>query len=140
MVRGVSVVRGLFRVALFSGNPANPAADYVLDGSPPSRVSPVPFHGSPGSSVTIRSSTEAIASSKRQSLSQLGYRVHFNQRPTDDEVLLDLRIEPPGSMLPPLLNEGLGDHSSGSTSAFTITFHFNTRVAPVTASDRRRGI
>jgi hypothetical protein len=34
----------------------------------------------------------------------------------------------------------LGNHSSGSTSTFTMTFHLALRVAPATSSERRSGM
>ena len=67
---------------------------------------------------------------KGEGLGQYWVREHLDQRPTDDQVLLDLRILDSRRDGPPGGNVILRDHASTSMGALTTNRHSRERTAP----------
>ena len=62
------------------------------------------------------------------------------QSAADDEILLDLCIGRPGRVSPPMGDVIPGDHWSGSTSTFTMSFQVASRLPPALLAARRSGV
>jgi hypothetical protein len=60
---------------------------------------------------------ECRAATKRQRIAQVHVRKYLDERATDDEILLDLKILDPRGYRPPFGNVVTWDHSSASTFA-----------------------
>jgi hypothetical protein len=56
---------------------------------------------------------------ERKSIAQDRMRENLDDRPADDQILLDLEVLDPGGMCPPLGDVVARDHSSASTLALT---------------------
>jgi hypothetical protein len=77
---------------------------------------------------------------ERQLFSEQGLAEYFNQRPTDNKVLLYLVTLRPGSLLLPFGDIGTIDQRSGSTSVLTKTCQRLFFLAPLIRAHGIRGV
>ena len=83
---------------------------------------------------------QGSATTKGQATRQLGNPVQLDDGTADDEILLDLRVEQPGSLRAPGRDVVPRDHASGSTSTLTMSFQPGRRTAPAVLAARRNGV
>ena len=83
---------------------------------------------------------ERGATPKGEAAGQVGNAEEFDQCPTDDKILLYLRVVRPGRAGTPGRDVVPGDHSSGSMSTFTMSLQFASRSAPTLVAARRKGV
>ena len=83
---------------------------------------------------------EGRPATEEQALRQPRHLEDLDERTADHEVLFDLRVGRPRCVRPPLGDLVPGDHRSGSTSAFTISFQAATRRPPAVFAARRSGV
>lgn len=80
------------------------------------------------------------AAAEGEPTGQVGNSEDLDQCSTDHEILLDLRVDRPRRVGAPTRDVVPRDHSSGSTSTFTMSFQVASRLAPALLAARRRGV
>ena len=83
---------------------------------------------------------ERRSTPKGEAAGQVGNSEELDECPTDDKILLYLRVVRPGRVDTPGRDVVPGDHSSGSMSTFTMSLQVASRPAPALVAARRKGV